>query len=320
MIYFRSFFCCLIIFPQSFLFCQVNQYQPLNFSASHYAGMLMQEISHSDSNEVTDSVNTSSELNPLTRLGKDLLIQLKSPFHISNEQLYWVGAGVLTTTALLLTDQGTYNTVKDTQLDATWFSKASPVITEFGSSYGLGTLGLFASYSLITHNTKGKETAYLATEAFLTSSFWGVTIKWLTSRERPSVTSESGGEWTGPFGFLRKNKGQSVSSFDAFPSGHTWTAFSIATVFAEQYSDNTIVPILSYTAASLVGISRITEDAHWTSDVFVGAVLGYLTAQEVIANNPSEASRKKNTTRGVQIGWSLGQLNDQPVLQLHIRF
>jgi membrane-associated phospholipid phosphatase len=34
-------------------------------------------------------------------------------------------------------------------------------------------------------------------------------------------------------------------------------------------------------AAALVGVSRITENAHWTSDVAGGAALGVLTGVQV---------------------------------------
>ena len=72
--------------------------------------------------------------------------------------------------------------------------------------------------------------------------------------------------------------------YDVYPSGHTAYAFSIATVFATQYSDIKAVPIISYSLATLVGISRLTEHQHWSSDVFVGALSGYLCGKKVVAN------------------------------------
>lgn len=239
---------------------------------------------------------------------------------MSETNAHWAAAGIVTTAMLLLTDQATYNTLKDVEYDATWVGKASPIITQFGGTYGLGVLGAFAGYGFIAGDSKAKETAYLATESFVTSGVWGWTIKILTGRERPSAESEGGGEWGGPLSYFRTHHNRSISSFDAFPSGHTLTAFSIATVFAEQYSDNIIVPIACYAAASLVGLSRITEDAHWASDVFVGAVLGYLTAQEVLANNPSEVSRHCDTSRRLSFGWSFAMMEGRPAVQLRIGF
>jgi membrane-associated phospholipid phosphatase len=53
-------------------------------------------------------------------------------------------------------------------------------------------------------------------------------------------------------------------------------------VFATQYSDHKAVPVLFYSAATLVGISRLTEHEYWGSDVFVGALLGYLSGKQVV--------------------------------------
>ncbi len=35
--------------------------------------------------------------------------------------------------------------------------------------------------------------------------------------------------------------------------------------------------------ATLVGISRLTEHAHWASDVFVGGLIGYVCGRQVVA-------------------------------------
>jgi membrane-associated phospholipid phosphatase len=69
---------------------------------------------------------------------------------------------------------------------------------------------------------------------------------------------------------------------NSFPSGHAITAFSIATIFADRYSRHRWVPWVAYGLAATVGFSRITTQAHFTSDVFVGAVLGYSISHYVV--------------------------------------
>jgi membrane-associated phospholipid phosphatase len=124
----------------------------------------------------------------------------------------------------------------------------------------------------------------------ITSGAWVQLIKHFTGREDPSASyiysKKPGGKWWGPFAQYDQDLPvyKSVTSFDAFPSGHTAAAFSIATVFATQYSDIKAVPIISYSMATLVGISRLTEHAHWSSDVFVGALFGYVCGKEVVAH------------------------------------
>ncbi|WP_460559875.1 hypothetical protein [Ferruginibacter profundus] len=41
-----------------------------------------------------------------------------------------------------------------------------------------------------------------------------------------------------------------------------------------EYKNTLWAPIFSYSAASLISLSRITENKYWTTDIFVGAVPG----------------------------------------------
>ena len=85
----------------------------------------------------------------------------------------------------------------------------------------------------------------------------------------------------------RPNTGDPYNSFDwregskvneSFVSSHTSNAFTTATVFAICFQNKKWVPIAAYSAASLVGMSRIYQNAHWTSDVLAGAAVGFLSA------------------------------------------
>lgn len=66
--------------------------------------------------------------------------------------------------------------------------------------------------------------------------------------------------------------------YHAMPSGHTTTAFALATIITDHYPEH---KKLVYTLATLVGISRVYKDVHWTSNVIAGAGLGYLSAKFV---------------------------------------
>ena len=91
------------------------------------------------------------------------------------------------------------------------------------------------------------------------------------------------------FGRHRPSTGDSSTSFDgfsidhnSFPSGHTSTAFAIATVFANQYEKTPYIKPISYGLAALTGLSRINDQKHWASDVFIGAALGYFTSKTLL--------------------------------------
>jgi len=42
---------------------------------------------------------------------------------------------------------------------------------------------------------------------------------------------------------------------------------------------------LAYGIATLTALSRVNDNAHWASDIFFGAVIGYFTAKAIIAQN-----------------------------------
>jgi len=59
----------------------------------------------------------------------------------------------------------------------------------------------------------------------------------------------------------------------SFPSGHTASSFSIAFLIAHFYPILAF-QVLAYTAASLIGFSRVYLGEHYPSDVLFGAALG----------------------------------------------
>ena len=165
-----------------------------------------------------------------------------------------------------------------------WINYSSPKITFLGGTGSVYFLGATALYGLAFKDHKAFQTTLLASQAYITSGVWVDLIKMIASRERPRRWYDHPNEqinWYGPFKQVTKGSLPS-SAYASFPSGHVTSAFSIATVFAMQYSDRPTIPIISYTLAGLVGLSRMTEHQHWSSDVFAGACLGYLCGRQVV--------------------------------------
>jgi membrane-associated phospholipid phosphatase len=67
----------------------------------------------------------------------------------------------------------------------------------------------------------------------------------------------------------------------SFPSGHTSAAFSLAAALTEEVR-SPVVWVGAYSAATLVGWSRVRNDRHWLSDVIAGAALGELASRSTI--------------------------------------
>ena len=62
--------------------------------------------------------------------------------------------------------------------------------------------------------------------------------------------------------------------------------WSVAPVIAEQYKDHNWVAPMVYTTAALTSYARLHDNKHWASDVFTGAVIGYVTSQLVLGTTP----------------------------------
>lgn len=233
-------------------------------------------------------------------LTDDLKQQVTSPFRATKTDWLKVGAfGLLTTGVALFADKPVNRLALNIRNNSNTVVSISSYVTRFGGLYEVYTLSAFAAYGFIFKNEKTKTTVYLATQAYVTAGAIETVLKYLTSRQRPSYIDPSTGKnsptFHGPF-YKFPN-----SSFVSFPSGHTTVAFAAATVFAMEYKNSQFVPIIAYSAATLIGLSRIIENQHWASDVLVGAVLGYLSGRQVVNNYhryskiKSATAKKKNT-------------------------
>jgi membrane-associated phospholipid phosphatase len=73
-----------------------------------------------------------------------------------------------------------------------------------------------------------------------------------------------------------REKRPNSESLSSFPSGHTSSAFAMATVVADYKPK---YKWLAYGAASVIGWSRVEVGAHRWHDVLAGAAIGYVTAK-----------------------------------------
>lgn len=84
------------------------------------------------------------------------------------------------------------------------------------------------------------------------------------------------------------------SNYSSFPSGHTAQAFVAATFMHKEYGHlSPWYSIGAYSIASSVGILRILNNRHFSSDVLVGAGLGIL-ATNIVYLTDSRKTNKKN--------------------------
>ncbi len=137
-------------------------------------------------------------------------------------------------------------------------------------------LGLLAGGE-VRHDPRTVSSALLCAEAYGDSAIVNLAIKAVTRRKRP-VDIPVNGNYRDTF----FSGGKSPLHGSSFPSGHTTAVFSVATVVANRYARHRWVPWAAYTFAGVISASRITTAAHWPSDVFLGAVIGYSTAKYAV--------------------------------------
>ena len=177
----------------------------------------------------------------------------------------WVAGG---TGMFIALDKVINNMVKDNRSSTT--DTIANIFEPFGNTtFTLPGLAAFYIFSYVNENAKAKRTTLIATESLFITSLYTTVLKFSFGRHRPSTGDDSTSfDW--------------FSKHNSFPSGHTSSMFAIATVVANEYEKTPYIKPLSYGLATLTGLSRINDEKHWASDIFLGAALGYFTAKTLL--------------------------------------
>ena len=148
----------------------------------------------------------------------------------------------------------------------------TPPTDEFFTYYTYVGDGLFAlAITLLCFFVnKDKQLSLAQLIAYLLSGLLAQIIKALIFAPRPKMYFQPG-----QYHHFIENV--TLSNGSSFPSGHTATAFAMATIFVLMTkSAKWQLPLLL--AAGMVGYSRIYLGQHFLLDAFTGAVIGVLSA------------------------------------------
>ncbi|MCF8332117.1 MAG: phosphatase PAP2 family protein [Bacteroidales bacterium] len=188
---------------------------------------------------------------------------------------------LLTGTSLYFDEEISKQVVSFTEKNK--LERYSHTVTQFGDPYILGgTLLLSYGSGWLFRDQKLRQTAVMATEAYIHNGIFTYLGKLAFARQRPFVNGKDRWHF---FPYSLQGHSPSNTAYQSFPSGHTSGVFAVATVFARQYQNTTWVPVLAYSIATLTGISRVTEHKHWLGDVIAGAALGYGIGNFVYLNS-----------------------------------
>jgi membrane-associated phospholipid phosphatase len=145
--------------------------------------------------------------------------------------------------------------------------KMANVITVFGIAtwYFVGSLIFYLFYRFIYKNNLYASRSLFVFLSLCLAGTITTLLKWIAGRHRPIDLLNPG-----YFGFDYFGLAYEVTSF---PSGHTQTAFTLATALTILFP-RWGIPV--FIIAGAVGISRIILISHYLSDVIAGAGIGIL--------------------------------------------
>lgn len=119
-------------------------------------------------------------------------------------------------------------------------------------------------YGWLAKKDKWQQTGQLLGVSLVGTTVFTLGSKWIFARERPYVQGRN--YWH----FFDIDEERS-----SFISGHSSASFTIASIFSLQFKEHKWVKWVAYGSATLISVSRIAIDKHWTSDVIAGAAVGY---------------------------------------------
>ncbi|MCF6341460.1 MAG: phosphatase PAP2 family protein [Bacteroidales bacterium] len=207
-----------------------------------------------------------------------------------------IAAGVVTAGVVLYIYDDDINLFFQERQTAGKDNVSKYVFEPWGSGlYPAALLGGLYVYGLAANSRKARQVALGGVQVFVMTAISTQIVKHLVHRHRPYQDEPPNPRlWEGPF------RGREYTSF---PSGHTSTAFALASFFSSVYKDKIWVGILSYGIATGVGLSRIYDNKHWASDVLAGAALGYAIGKTVffLMDGRSNLSMGVSNTGGVAL-------------------
>lgn len=209
------------------------------------------------------------------------LMVLEQPLHYDWKDWTVFGGIATATTLAFVYDDEIYDFVNNT-----FTNSQSNTISQYSDIYGeelfiVSSIALTYGIGAIAKDSRLKNMSLATLQSFIFAEVASAGIKVLTCRERPigansqqlTVNCQS---WLGPFATFEST---------SFVSGHATRAFALATTVAGFYPEKKWVGIISYSLATATSLGRVISKEHWTSDVIVGAALGYFIGRGVVKFN-----------------------------------
>jgi membrane-associated phospholipid phosphatase len=225
------------------------------------------------------------------------------------------GGFVVLTVAMFPVDRSLAARLQDSSTQASHFIKNASRSVQYVADPGslLIGAGMYA-VGRVTHWHELTDLGLHGTEAVIVSGAVTGLLKDIAGRARPYVSGD-----TNPHDF-RFGRGFNDGAYKSFPSGHATAAFAAASVVTSEsrrwwpHAEWLVAPAM-YGGATLVGLSRMYNNAHWASDVALGAAIGTFSGIKVVRYNHAHPDNWVDRTLGrftvsttgkrdASVGWS----------------
>jgi membrane-associated phospholipid phosphatase len=234
-----------------------------------------ESVSQSSGESIASSVASSEQNRGWLEPGVDPENRLLSPFlkHLASDQkqfwtapshfevkdLKWIAPSTAVLGAFIASDSWWAKQVPEKHV------ATSKTISTYGTYSFLGLSGASFLLGQVKRNDHLSETGLLSGEAVLNSLAVAYLLKTTTQRSRPDQAGGSGDFFSGG---------------NSFPSEHAAIAWSVASIWAHEYS-GWFSQLAAYGLASSVSLTRVTAKQHFPSDVIVGSALGWYFGRQV---------------------------------------
>ena len=198
------------------------------------------------------------------QIAADTATVLAWPLQLKLPEAMVLGGAAIGTVALLRADVRLYR-----RLDRMNWTLHDHSIFNYTLRAGDGLVDLAAAGAFAFAGERGRQTSIAAVEALASVAATSALMKHIFRVPRPDADPS------------RKTYFRGFGD-DALPSGHTMSAFAMASVISAQYPR--AAPV-AYATAALVGLSVMKRGWHWPSDVLAGGALGALIGRVSVRIN-----------------------------------
>lgn len=192
---------------------------------------------------------------------------------ITRREMIGAGVSVLATIAAAPLDKPVAGELQEPRWQKNEALQRTSQALAFGGGPGPFFLGAgFFAVGKITGSTMLSSTGAHVTESVLLAAGLTALGKGIAGRALPGVKTAEQFEWAR--GFHRRN-----GPFVSFPSGHTAAAFAMASALTGEAAYwrpglQRYVGPASYITATAIGLSRLYQNVHWTSDLPLAIAIG----------------------------------------------